>query len=132
MLNARFLHKQNYTEKGKIVAILDAGFLGVNIPTLFVSLHNKKIILVGYDFVKDSNNFYKGNSHETNILFIMGVNTTNLIGTVPDPSYYLFITKDFATEKEIERSNGVETVEKTDRFISPDNMVTEYLIFRML
>jgi hypothetical protein len=30
MLNGDVLHKQNYTGTGKIIAIMDAGFLGVN------------------------------------------------------------------------------------------------------
>jgi len=38
MLHGDVLHKQNYTGKGKIIAILDAGFLGVNTTQPFQSL----------------------------------------------------------------------------------------------
>ncbi|MBF6654172.1 S8 family serine peptidase [Flavobacterium columnare] len=115
MLNAHFLHEQNYTGTGKIIAILDAGFPGVNTATPFASLRNKNLILGGYDFVKDSNDFYKGDSHGTNVLSTMGANTTNLVGTAPDASYYLFITEDVATEEVIELSNWVEAAEEADR-----------------
>lgn len=115
MLNCHILHQQNYTGQGKVVAILDAGFPGVNTAAPFASLRNRGLILGGYDFVNNSTNFYTGNSHGTNVLSTMGANATNLIGTAPDASYYLFITEDVASETPLELSNWVEAVEEADR-----------------
>lgn len=115
MLNCHILHQQNYTGQGKVVAILDAGFPGVNTAAPFASLRNRGLILGGYDFVNNSTNFYTGNSHGTNVLSTMGANATNLVGTAPDASYYLFITEDVASETPLELSNWVEAVEEADR-----------------
>lgn len=115
MLNCHILHQQNYTGQGKVIAILDAGFPGVNTAAPFASLRNRGLILGGYDFVNNSTNFYTGNSHGTNVLSTMGANATNLIGTAPDASYYLFITEDVATETPLELSNWVEGAEEADR-----------------
>ncbi|MEO8235481.1 MAG: S8 family serine peptidase [Flavobacterium sp.] len=115
MLNCHILHQQNYTGAGKIIAILDAGFPGVNTAAPFASLRNRGLILGGYDFVNNSTNFYTGNNHGTNVLSTMGANATNLIGTAPDASYYLFITEDVANEEPLELTNWVEGAEEADR-----------------
>lgn len=115
MLNCHILHQQNYTGTGKIVAILDAGFPGVNTAAPFASLRTRGLLLGGYDFVNNSTNFYTGNNHGTNVLSTMGANATNLIGTAPDASYYLFITEDIASETPLELTNWVEAAEEADR-----------------
>jgi len=115
MLNCHILHQNNYTGNGKVVAILDAGFPGVNTAAPFQSLRTRGLILGGYDFVNNSTSFYTGNSHGTNVLSTMGANATNLVGTSPDAGYYLFITEDVATETPLELSNWVEAAEEADR-----------------
>lgn len=115
MLNCHILHQQNYTGAGKIVAILDAGFPGVNTATPFQRLRDNGLILGGYNFVTNSTNFYTGNSHGTNVLSTMGGYATNLVGTAPDAKYYLFITEDVASETPLELSNWIEGAEEADR-----------------
>ncbi len=115
MLNCHILHQQNYTGQGKIVAVFDAGFPGVDNAAPFASLRERGLILGGYDFVNNSTSFYTGNSHGTLVLSTMGANATNLVGTAPDASYYLFITEDVASETPIELSNWVEAAEEADR-----------------
>ena len=51
MLNGHLLHQQNYTGSGKIIAVLDAGFPGVNTAQPFQRLRDNNQILGGYDFV---------------------------------------------------------------------------------
>lgn len=115
MLNCHILHQNNYTGAGKVVAILDAGFPGVNTAAPFSSLQSRGLILGGYNFVNNSTNFYTGNSHGTNVLSTMGGNATDLVGTSPDAGYYLFITEDVASETPLELSNWVEAAEEADR-----------------
>lgn len=115
MLNCHILHQQDYTGTGKVVAILDAGFPGVNTAAPFNRLRTNGLILGGYDFVNNSTNFYTGNSHGTNVLSTMGGFATNLVGTAPDAGYYLFITEDVASETPLELSNWVEAAEEADR-----------------
>lgn len=115
MLNGHILHQNNFTGTGKVVAILDAGFPGVNTTAPFASLRNRGLILGGYDFVNNSNNFYTGYQHGTQVLSDMGGNATNLVGTAPDAGYYLFITEDINSETPLELTNWVEAAEEADR-----------------
>lgn len=115
MLNAHILHQQNYTGTGKIVAIMDAGFPGVNTAAPFQRLRTNNLILGGYDFVNNSTNPYTGNSHGTLVLSDMaGYVDNQLIGTAPDAKYYLFITEDNNSETPLEESNWVEAAEMAD------------------
>lgn len=115
MLNAHFLHQQNHTGSGKIVAIMDAGFPGVNTQAPFQRLRDNNLILGGYDFVNKTNNPYLGFQHGTQVLSNMGGYTDNqLVGTAPDAQYYLFITEDIGSENPVEESNWVEALEMAD------------------
>ncbi|MBF2708727.1 S8 family peptidase [Flavobacterium soyangense] len=116
MLNGHLLHQLNYTGTGKIIAVLDAGFPGVNTAQPFQRLITGGSILGGYDYVNKSTNFYTGNSHGTLVLSTMGGFTDGqLVGTAPDAKYYLFITEDTASENPVEESNWVEAAEEADR-----------------
>lgn len=115
MLNGDVLHKQNYTGDGKVVAILDAGFLGVNTTQPFQRLRDNNKILGGYNFVSRDSDVYTSDSHGTSVLSTMGGYTENkLVGTAPDASYYLFITEDVRSENPVEESLWVEAAEKAD------------------
>ncbi|EIA09066.1 S8 family peptidase [Flavobacterium frigoris] len=115
MLNGDILHQQNYTGSGKIIAIMDAGFPGVNTAQPFQRLRDNNQILGGYDYVSRSANFYSGSSHGTFVLSSMGGYKQNaLVGTAPDASYYLFITENDASENPVEESLWVEAAEKAD------------------
>lgn len=115
MLNGHLLHQQNYTGTGKIIAVLDAGFPGVNTATPFQRLQINNKILGGYNFVSRSPNFYTAGSHGTMVLSTMGGYFQNqLVGTAPDASYYLFITEDSADENPVEESYWVEAAEMAD------------------
>lgn len=115
MLNGQALHKQNYTGSGKIIAVLDAGFPGVNTAQPFQNLQTKNQILGGYDFVNRNANFYTGDDHGTLVLStIGGYRENSLVGTAPDAAFYLFITENDASENPVEESLWVEAAEKAD------------------
>ena len=115
MLNGHFLHQRNYTGSGKIIAVMDAGFPGVNTTQPFQRLRDNKQILGGYNYVLRNPGFYTGVSHGTSVLSSMGGYKENsLVGTAPDASYYLFITEDDTSENPVEESFWVEAAEKAD------------------
>lgn len=115
MLNGHALHQQNYTGTGKIIAVMDTGFPGVNTAQPFQRLRDNNLILGGYDYVSRNANFYTGGSHGTSVLSTMGGYKDNaLIGTAPDASYYLFRTEIDADENPLEESLWVEAAEKAD------------------
>jgi hypothetical protein len=116
MLNGNYLHQQNFTGTGKIIAILDAGFPGVDSVTPFQRLRDNNQILGGYNFVDRSSNFYAMNSHGTQVLSTMGGYVdAQLVGTAPDASYYLFVTEDSTSETPLEESLWVEAAEMADK-----------------
>ena len=115
MMNGDLLHQQNFTGAGKVVAVLDAGFPGVNTLNPFARLRNNNLLLGGYDFVNKNTNFYTGDSHGTMVLSTMGGYVdTQLVGTAPDAKYYLYITEDVNSENPVEESNWVEAAEMAD------------------
>ncbi|MGM8363364.1 S8 family serine peptidase [Flavobacterium sp. ARAG 55.4] len=115
MLNGQVLHQQKYTGSGKILAVLDAGFLGVDKIVPFKRLRDNKQILGVYNFVTRSDAVYTKDSHGTNVLSTMGAYTENsLTGTAIGASYYLFVTEDVSAENPVEESLWVEAAEKAD------------------
>jgi hypothetical protein len=115
MMNGDLLHQQNFTGSGKVIAVLDAGFPGVNTLAPFARLRNNNAILGGYDFVNKNANFYSGDSHGMMVLSTMGGYVdTQLVGTAPDAQYYLYITEDVNSENPVEESNWVEAAEMAD------------------
>jgi subtilisin family serine protease len=116
MLKGDLLHQQNYTGSGKIIAVLDSGFLGVETGQPFQRLRDNNQILGGYDYVNESPNFFALDDHGTLVLSTMGGFTDGqLIGTAPDAQYYLYITEDVDSENPVEESNWVEAAEESDR-----------------
>lgn len=116
MLGGDLLHQQNYTGTGKTIAVLDAGFTGVDTAPAFQRLINNNLILGGYDFVNKSTNFYTGGAHGTLVLSTMGGYLADaIVGAAPDASYYLFITEDINNENPVEESYWVEAAEEADR-----------------
>lgn len=115
MLNGQFLHQENFKGLGKIIAVLDAGFLGVNQSSAFKRIRDNNQILGGYNFVARDDSFYAHDDHGTNVLSTMAAYTENsLIGTAIDASYYLFVTEDVTVENPVEESLWVEAAEKAD------------------
>ena len=116
MLNGNYLHQQNFTGSGKVIAVLDAGFLGVDFASPFQRIRENNQILGGYNFVDRSTNYYSMNSHGTQVLSTMGGFVENqLIGTAPDASYYLYVTEDSTSETPLEESLWVEAAEMADK-----------------
>ena len=115
MVKGNVLHQNNFKGDGIQIAVLDAGFPGVNSYKAFKKLRDNNKILGGYDFVNGNENFYTGHYHGTSVLSTMVSNLPNeFVGTAPNASYYLFITEDYKKETPLEESLWVEAAEKAD------------------
>lgn len=113
--NGHLLHQEGYTGGGKIIAVIDNGFIGVDTALPFERLHTENLILGGYDFVHRNPNFYTGGNHGTRVLSTIGAFQENeLVGTAPNAQYYLFITEDNTSETPLEESLWVEAAELAD------------------
>ena len=115
MLNGDQLHQQDFTGTGITIAVLDAGFPGVDTAQPFQRLFDNNLILGTYDFVTDSEDVYTADSHGTIVLSAIGGYTEGeLVGTAPDAFYYLFRTEDNTSENPVEESYWVEAAEAAD------------------
>ena len=115
MLGVEYLHNEGFQGEGMTIAVMDAGFPGVNYYSTFDSIRQNKQILGGYNFVDRNSNIYSRHPHGTSVLSTMGgfVKDT-LIGTAPKAEYYLFITEDYLQEHPLEESLWVEAAEYAD------------------
>lgn len=115
MLKGNLLHEQGFTGSGKIIAVLDAGFPGVDTAQPFQRLWSNGQLLGGHNYVSGNDDLFTANNHGTMVLSTMGGYTEGqLVGTAPDASYYLFITENAASENPVEESYWVQAAEAAD------------------
>src|SRR5690606_10333040 len=113
--NGEFLHQQGFTGSGKIIAVIDTGFEGVNTTAPFQRLFDNNLILGGYNFVLRNDNIYTGGNHGTRVLSVIGgYQEYELIGTAPNAEFYLFVTEDPTSESPLEEALWVEAAEMAD------------------
>jgi hypothetical protein len=115
MLNGDALHNMGYRGQGKVIAVLDAGFLYVDVNPDFDSLWADNQILGTRDFVNPGGNVYLEDNHGAAVLSIMACDDTGqLIGTAPKASYWLIRTEDVNSENIVEEYNWVVGAEMAD------------------
>jgi hypothetical protein len=117
MIDADYLHEQGYTGEGITMAVMDAGFPGVDVIAPFQRMRNNNDLLDGYDFVDNVDNefAFSGSSHGTAVLStITGFVQDQFVGTAPDVSVYLFRTEDVDSETPVEMAYWVEAAERAD------------------
>ena len=109
------LHNLGFHGEGKVIAVLDAGFLHADYLPAFDSLRANNQILGTRDFVLPGNNVYNEYFHGMSVLSIMGGNIPGmLVGTAPKASYWLLRSEDAPTENIIEEYNWVSAAEFAD------------------
>lgn len=102
------LHELGYKGQGMIIAVLDAGFIGVDERIIFDNLWNNNQILGTKNMVKPGETVFATHTHGTMVLSTMGgYMEGSLVGTAPDADYWLIRTEDGATEFPIEEYNWV-------------------------
>jgi serine protease AprX len=115
MVNVDALHNQGFSGQGKVIAILDAGFLYADTISGFDSLRANGQILGTRDFVKPGNDVYREYPHGMEVLSIIGGNIPGkLVGTAPKASFWLLRSEDANSENIIEEYNWVSAAEFAD------------------
>ncbi len=115
LINGDVLHNMGYRGQGKVIAVLDAGFLNADVIPAFDSLRAHNQILGTRDFVTPGGNVYQEHWHGCSVLSTMGGDTPGqLIGTAPEASYWLIRTEDANTENIVEEYNWVVGAEMAD------------------
>ena len=112
MLHGAPLHEAGFRGKGMTIAVLDGGFMNVDVIPL---LKDVKIEAVR-DFVyPPSDDFYGELDHGTEVLSTMAMNHQNLfVGTAPEAHYILARTEDGRTESGAEEDFWVAAAEYAD------------------
>ncbi len=114
-LNGIDLYDDGYKGEGMIIAVLDAGFTGVEEHPVFQYLRDNNRILGTKDFVYKGGNVYEGHEHGKMVLSCMGANEPGeMIGTAPEASYWLLRSEEGPSENIIEEYNWVSAAEFAD------------------
>ncbi|MHB9055688.1 MAG: S8 family serine peptidase [Paludibacteraceae bacterium] len=93
-LNGTHLHENNFRGENIHIAILDAGFKGVNTNPAFNLLRNEGRLLVTKDFVNPYSNIYAEDIHGAYVLSTMAAEMDGTyVGTAPKASYLLVRTE---------------------------------------
>ena len=106
MINGIPLHEKGYQGQGMVIAVLDAGFIGVPERKVFDSLYANGHFLGARDFASEENNPFVGSNHGTGVLSTMAANWPGkMIGTAPKADYWLLRTESTDYENIIEEYN---------------------------
>lgn len=115
MLNGDALHTAGYSGDGMMIAVLDAGFYGTDVISVFDSLFINNQIVATWDFVLGNSNVYDYHGHGTSCLSLIGANEPGvMVGTAPHAKFILCRTEDGFTENLIEEYNWAAGAEFAD------------------
>lgn len=109
-LKGEKLHELGYKGQGMVIAVLDAGFQGVDERLIFQSLWDNDQILGTKNMVAPGDPVFDigTSTHGTAVLSTMGGYWEgNLVGTAPDANYWLIRTEDAGSEDLVEEYNWV-------------------------
>ncbi|WP_018343356.1 S8 family peptidase [Cytophaga aurantiaca] len=108
------MHEKGLKGEGIMIAITDAGFPGVDTLTAFRHLWNNNQIVYYFDVAENESNVFNDDSHGTFMLSVLGADTNNYKGIVPDADYVLLRTEVGATESKLEEYNWLRAAEIAD------------------
>ncbi len=114
-VNGIALHDRGYMGEDKIIAIIDAGFYGVDQLPAFDHLWENGQILGTKDFVNPNSNIFLEHTHGMNVLSIIGGKIDGtFMGTAPEASFWLLRSEDVSSEYPIEADYWICAAEFAD------------------
>lgn len=115
LANGDVLHDKGLRGKGMLIAVLDAGFRGLNSNRGFDSLRNSGRIIDTFNIDFNNRTVDGYSEHGTQVLSTLaGIIPGQYVGTAPDADYALYVTEDNATEQPFELDNLVSGLERAD------------------
>lgn len=115
LVNGDYLHDIGWKGKGKLIAVFDEGFSGVNGAPAFDSMMSSGRLKDQYNFAQASTNVFTNGQHGTTSLSTMAGNLPGTyVGSAPEADYALYITEIVGTEQVIEMDNIVAASERAD------------------
>lgn len=132
-INANCLHDLGYTGTGVYLAVIDAGFRGMDTISYFDSIYLENRVIDKYDFINNTTDVYNFSSHGTAVsscIFAEKLGPEAHIGTAVDVDIALYISEDVASETLIEEFNLVAALERCDvQGVDVANISLGYLDF---
>ncbi|QIE58970.1 S8 family serine peptidase [Rasiella rasia] len=117
MIGADFLHEEDFTGTGMVIAVLDSGFPNVFTNNAFSDVVSDGRLLGTYDFAERQTNVDGTGSHGARTFSNIGAfldGSQDFVGTAPEASFYLFRTEFAPTENPVEEAWWVEALERAD------------------
>lgn len=111
------MHSDNKRGEGILIAVFDAGFLGVNTASAFEDFrsNNQVDLSLSFDFVSNQSNVFQYHDHGTRVFSTMAAYQEGVfVGGTLNANYQLYITEDVATEHRIEEYNWLFAAERAD------------------
>lgn len=115
LVNGDYLHDRGYTGRGMLIAILDAGFRGVDFHPVFDSMRLNGRVADVHNFYLANDSVYNYSQHGTAVLSTLaGYVAGTYVGTAPNAEYALYVTEVNNGEFPIELDQYVAALERAD------------------
>lgn len=115
MIAADFLHQEDFTGEGMIIAMMDSGFPNFQTNPAFSHVINENRLLGTFDFFSRTTDVTGTGSHGSiTVSDIAAVLQDQFVGTAPNASFYLFRTEYGPEENPREEAWWVEALERAD------------------
>ncbi len=117
MLGINYAHQLDRRGEDMTIALLDAGFQGVNTVDPFKHLFDEGRVdqNVSYDFVYNTTNVFQYDDHGTEVLSVIAAEVPDAFtGGAPNAKFQLYVTEDVSSEYRIEEYNWAFAAERAD------------------
>jgi serine protease AprX len=117
MIGIDDMHQDGFRGEGIYIAILDAGFSGVDSAEPFAHIFsNSRIDLdLSQDFVYNSGTVFNYDDHGTEVFSVIaGLQSGAFTGGAPAASFQLYVTEEVPTEYPVEEYNWLFAAERAD------------------
>lgn len=115
MLGIDAMQKEGYRGEGKLVAVFDSGFEGVDQSLPFQHLYQSSQVIYTRDFVANTASVYQYDDHGTEVLSVMAAFSPGAYtGGIYEAQYMLLVTEDVSSEYRVEEFNWLFAAEKAD------------------
>jgi subtilisin family serine protease len=117
MIGLNEMHEDNIRGDGITIAILDAGFEGVDVASPFRHIFDEERINLdaSYDFVYNSDNVFQYDDHGTEVFSVIAaLQPGEFTGGAYKATYQLYVTEEVPTEYRVEEYNWLFAAERAD------------------
>jgi serine protease AprX len=117
MVGIDAMHADGFLGQGVTIAVLDAGFPGVDTAPAFSTLfaEGRIELAASHDFIHNTNNVFQYDSHGTEVFSVIAAHQEGTFtGGAYGARYQLYVTEDATDEYRIEEYNWLFAAERAD------------------